>query len=282
MARTRLAAENPETPRRRAWPLRVLGWMWTAVSFCSAVLGPLALTAVVLQFTPVPKNLLLKLAHPQTTKAYESVEASDGTPGAVVLFSGSGIPGESALIRTWVAADVARRFPEATVLLAVPSGGEPSPAVAAYIRELGVRGVDPLRIRLLGAGSDTYGQAAEVAGWCEALDPTAPLAVVTSPEHMFRAVACLRRHGLANPVWAVPTFSKSLDDPHPAPAVAVLDAATLEMAEKAPAAGAATEGDATPMVRNSVADRVRSNLRASALVLDEALSIAAYRARGWL
>ena len=282
MGRTRLAAETSPTPGRRAWPLRILGWAWGVVSFCSMALGPLALTAVVLQFTPLPGALLQKLAHPQTTKAFGSAEAAaDGAPGAVLLYAGSGIPGESSLNRIWQAAEVARQYPDAQLLLAVPSASEdkPSPAAAAYIRELGVRGVGALRIRLLGAGSNTYEQSAEAVEWCGvALEETAPVVVVTSPEHMFRCVACLRQHGLANPVWALPAYSKSLDDPHPAPAEEVLDAATLELAEKP---SAVNEDAGAPMERNSFADQVRFNLHASYLVLDEALSVAAYRARGW-
>lgn len=271
-------------PRFRSWLLRPLAFLWHCLAFASYLLGPLALTALVLQFTPVPVRLLSRLATPPTTERFVPDCMGESAPAAILVYAGSGIPGESGLNRTWQAADAAQLYPGIPLLLAIPSPSpdEPSPAARAYLRELSLHGVEAHRIHLVTSGADTYSQSAAAVEKLEALLPAgAPVLVVTSPEHMYRAVGCLRRHGLQNPLWAAPAYSKSLDDPHPAPAEMRISPETLDPVRVSAESGAPADDPNALAARNRLADRVRQNLRASSLVLDEALSIFAYRFRGW-
>ncbi len=267
----------------RRWVAGPLAWAWRLVAGAVFVLGTLALTAVVLQFTEVPERALSWLANPPTTERYGALEgASEGeVPGAVLLLAGSGIPGETGLIRVWHAAGVARRFSEARVYLALPSAADG--AREAYLRELDVRGVERWRVTVLGEGNDTYHQAEAAAKvFSTGLERGAGVVVVTSPEHEYRVVACLRRLGVTRRLWACPAYSKSLDDLHGAEPEMRISPATLEPSVAEAEAVAEDAGEAVRAGRNQGADRVRRNLDASQRVLDELLALAAYRFRGWL
>lgn len=279
-------SKSPLTPL-----LRPLAWAWHLLQYICLLLGPFALTALILQFTPVPLVLLSRLANPPTTSPWRAGQPQDlapaEPPGAILLFAGSGIPGESSLNRIWHAADAARAFPEARVFLAIPSPApdQPSPAAAAYLRELALRGVDPQRVTLLPAGGNTYQQCGEAA---QVLSPLlssgTALLVVTSPEHMYRSVACLRARGFAPPILACPAYSKSLDDPHPAPPEWAISPATLEpVLVETPASlpDDAATANSLP-ARSTFFDQLRENLDASRKLLDEACALAAYRFRSWM
>lgn len=267
----------------RRWGAGLLAWAWRLVAGAVFVLGTLVLTAVVLQFTPVPERALSWLANPPTTERYGAAgsEWEGDAPGAVLLLAGSGIPGETGLVRAWHAAELARRFPEARVYLALPEAAEG--AREAYLRELDVRGVERWRVTVLGEGNDTYHQAEAAAkAFSVGLERGAGVVVVTSPEHEYRVVACLRRQGVTRRLWACPAYSKSLDDPQGTEPEMRISPATLEPSVAEAEAVAEDAGEAVREGRNQGADRVRRNLDASQRVLDELLALAAYRFRGWL
>lgn len=266
---------------RCRWVVGPLVWAWRLFVGIVPVLGTLALTAIVLQFTEVPERALSWLANPPTTERYRAEENEGEAPGAVLLMAGSGIPGETGLIRVWHAAEVARQFPEARVYLALPKAAEG--AREAYLRELEVRGVERWRVTVLGDGNDTYHQAEAAAkAFSTGLERGAGVVVVTSPEHEYRVVACLRRMGVTRRLWACPAYSRSLDDPHGVGTEMRISPATLELTVVEAEVAAEDEGAMVRAGRNRRADRVRRNLDASQRVLDEALSLAAYRFRGWL
>ncbi|MBR6022410.1 MAG: YdcF family protein, partial [Kiritimatiellae bacterium] len=157
-----------------------------------ACLGLLALLLLVLQFTSLPWRAILALSRsPHASADLPSPDAP--TPAsAILLFSGSGVPSESALMRIHYAAALAARYPTVPLWLAVPDTPATAPQVRAYLDELARRGVDPARVKILGRGDSTATQAAEAAALLPPTSSQPPVLIVTTPYHIRRAVR--RRH----------------------------------------------------------------------------------------
>lgn len=169
---------------------RIVRW----VSGALACAGAGAVAMVALQFTQLP------------WKAYSSLSC-DGNPGAnhagtwmpthILVLGGSGVPGESGLIRLWYAADAARKYPGVPVWMALPcsAGTSENPAAAVYAAELQSRGVEAERCEPRACGNNTREQA--VALVRDLADGDAGGAwrvlLVTSPEHVRRACLAVRR-----------------------------------------------------------------------------------------
>ncbi len=76
--------------------------------------------------------------------------------------------------------------------------------------ELELRGVNPMNIRFAANGKNTRGQALEIAEMIPVKKHSQPLILVTSPEHVKRAVLSLRKCGFTN-VEGLPAFESSLE-----------------------------------------------------------------------
>lgn len=115
------------------------------------------------------------------------------TPAEViVVLGGSGMPSGPELVRMYHAAELAAQWPAARVIVIHP--GPPS-ALDAMGDELRLRGVAAERITLLNQGNSTREQALLLK---ERYGTDASLAMVTSPENMYRTVRTMRKVGFAN------------------------------------------------------------------------------------
>lgn len=201
---------------RRFHPLRAL---FRLVRRTLACLGLLALLLLALQFTSLPWRAVRALARsPHASSSLPDPDASSPA-SAILLLSGSGIPGESALVRIHYAAALAARFPAVPLWLAVPDTPETAPQVRAYLDELALRGVAPARIQILGRGHNTAEQAAEAAALLPPTSGQPPVLIVTTPWHIRRAAAALHHANPRLPLVVVPAWDKSVDDsPNPFPA----------------------------------------------------------------
>lgn len=120
-------------------------------------------------------------------------------PRYVVVLSGGGIPSESSLIRAYYAAECARTFTGATVVVAMPTDGDPEQSSVGRMREeLVMRGVPRERIVVETRGLNTRQQAANVAALLGEKALEAPVVVVTSEFHLRRALLCFRKAGFSN------------------------------------------------------------------------------------
>ncbi len=153
-------------------------------------MGALGLLVVALCFTSYPWRMYYWLSMPEAV-LHEA-------PEWIVVLGGGGIPSESGLMRTYYGAQAAMQFPSAQIYVALP--GDPAAAEGAGRRmaqELVMRGVDPARIDFESTGTNTRSQAValrrmtgkDVVEW--------PVLIVTSPEHMRRAVRTFQRAGFA-------------------------------------------------------------------------------------
>lgn len=127
-------------------------------------------------------------------------------PTHLVMLGGGGFPGESALLRCWYTSLLIKTFPDARVFISEASAysGDSTFTTAEAIRhELVLRGADSTKISLLTACRNTREEAIQAAAF---LPEGARVIVITSPEHMRRAVKCFRKAGVMS-IGGVPTFA---------------------------------------------------------------------------
>lgn len=128
----------------------------------------------------------------------------DAPPGTIVVLGGEGIPSESGLMRTYTAARLHARFPQARYVCSLPADTDPETSSVGRMRdELVLRGVPRAQVQLEYRARNTHEQSVTVA---ELLGPAAlaePLLVVTSPTHARRSVLCFRRAGFRQVACAI-------------------------------------------------------------------------------
>lgn len=129
-------------------------------------------------------------------------------PNSIILLGGGGMPSESALMRSWYVEQAARSFPKANVIIAMPGDLKDSLSTPQLMKkELQIRGIQPERIRFEEEGTNTRSQALN----CQRLvKMQSPILLVTSPEHMRRAVLCFQKVGFEK-VNALPAFENAVE-----------------------------------------------------------------------
>ncbi len=123
-------------------------------------------------------------------------EATHGDPAVIVVLGGGGIPSETGLIRTYHAAQLARRHPAARLIVALPADGAPEDLSVGRMRdELVMRGVPPETIRMEHEGRNTHEQAVNIRNMLGDGGQQQSMAIVTSPSHIRRSLLCFRKEG---------------------------------------------------------------------------------------
>jgi len=173
------------------------------------ILGSVALLIIILAFTSAPFWIRYNMG---TAKA-----GITGIPDYVVVLGGGGIPGKSGLMRTYYGAKAAAEFPSAKIIVALPGDtADSTSSVMGMRKELILRGVAPERIMLEDSGANTRAEALLVKELIHnndtsILDPRPPhLLLITSPEHLYRAVLVFRKAGFER-VDGLPAFESSLE-----------------------------------------------------------------------
>ena len=226
--------------------------------------GLFFLLFLAMQFTNLPWCLYRSL--------FKIPDLSTRSPTQILVMGGSGIPGESGLMRTFYGAQAARLHPDAEVLVAMPLGASDSEASQTYLNEILLRGVPTNRVHILPDGRNTREQAIRMKEHLGEQAGTNTLLVVTSPEHVRRTVACMRRVGFTD-VAAMPSHTLSIDDPLP------WAAAELDTPESTPAVHAII-----PDIGASLHLRydLWNNLGYTQISIREYMGLLYYRLRGWI
>lgn len=164
-------------------------------------------------------------------------------PDYIVVLGGGGMPSASGLMRCWYAAKAADRFPRSMIIVALPGDtADPGSSVNGMRDELILRGVAPERILFEDSGTNTRAEALYVKQLITRIqslkfkcqnskskvqsqnseivtDSLTPLSIVncqlsillvTSPEHLYRAVLTFRKAGFLK-VDGVPAFEKDIE-----------------------------------------------------------------------
>ncbi len=189
-------------------------------------------------------------------------------PRYIVVLGGAGHPSESSLMRAWYAAAAFRQYPGSEVVVSQPSAaGLPLQQSDAWgiRRELILRGVDSTKILLEIKGKNTREEGQEVLKRVPEAAKT-PCLLVSTPEHIRRAVLCFRRLGYEE-VSGLPTFG---------------GAAPADLHYKDDQLGGNTA--ALPEVGGSLQLRYQfwNHLRYQILCYRELCALAWYWLRGWV
>ncbi len=129
-------------------------------------------------------------------------------PQSIVLLGGGGMPSKSALMRSWYVEKAVKSFPLANIIIAMPGDLEDSLSTPQLMKkELEIRGIDVSKIRFEHEGTNTRAQALNCQGLVKM---QSSILLVTSPEHMRRAVLCFRKVGFEK-VNALPAFENAVE-----------------------------------------------------------------------
>jgi uncharacterized SAM-binding protein YcdF (DUF218 family) len=129
-------------------------------------------------------------------------------PDIIVVLGGGGMPSQSNLMRGWYAGNASKSFPEAKVVIAMPGDILDSLSTPRIMKkELILRGVKPDNIVFENDGTNTRAQALNSKNLVKM---QTPILLITSPEHMRRAVLCFRKAGFEK-VNGLPAFENALE-----------------------------------------------------------------------
>jgi uncharacterized SAM-binding protein YcdF (DUF218 family) len=168
--------------------------------------GWVLFVAILLSFTDIP------------FKAYYWLGTSGADltrkPDYIVLLGGVGMPSPEDLIRIYTVAGAWKQVPDAKVIIAFPNDTAKqqfSPELM-MASELIMRGVDSSMILFEKEGISTRTQAENISEMFDlnSID-TIGIRIVTSPEHMFRAVRTFRKIGFKY-VGGTPAFESVVDE----------------------------------------------------------------------
>ena len=192
------------------------------------------------------------------------------------------MPSESGLMRCWYASKVANHFTRARIIIALPGDAKDSlSSVNQMKQEMVLRGVAPERIFLEDSGTNTRAEVLNIFKIISNIEcrmsniernknsslVTRPssLLIVTSPEHLYRAVLTFRKAGFLK-VDGVPAFEKTIE--------ADLSFTALKLGAR----------KWVPDVGRSLTIRYQFwvHLEYELLVLREYFALAYYKLQGWI
>lgn len=164
-------------------------------------LGGFSVVFIILSFTSLPYW------------AYYGLAATDDqlevTPSTIVIMGGDGMPSPSGLMRLYNGIEKAVEHPNSKIIIALPYNEYDSTfqlSLMAY--ELVQKGIDTNRIVFAPKGFNTRSQALEIK---ELADTSAPMLIVSSPEHMYRSIHSFRKVGFQI-VGGSPSFENPSDE----------------------------------------------------------------------
>ncbi|MEN8116874.1 MAG: YdcF family protein [Bacteroidota bacterium] len=185
-------------------------------------------------------------------------------PKTIVLLGGGGMPSQSNLMRSWYVEKAAKSFPEANIIIAMPGETADSLSTPSLMKkELILRGISNEKILFEPKGTNTRAQALNCQGL---IKMQSPILLVTSPEHMRRAVLCFEKVGFEK-VNALSAFENAVE---------------ADLTFKDDELGGNTS--LMPDVGNSINIRYRlwDHLKYEILIARETIALAYYKLRGWI
>lgn len=159
------------------------------------VLGAIFLLLIILSLTSIPYSAYRSLS------LYK--QQINGKADAVIMMGGSGIPSPNDLIRLYYTTIAAKENPDAVIVIAIPYNGMDSiENRSVIIQKMKLDGIEGNRIIWANQGFNTRSQVVEISNL---IPLSSKIMVVSSPEHMYRAVRCFEKVGFGK-VASLPTF----------------------------------------------------------------------------
>lgn len=132
-------------------------------------------------------------------------------PDYIVLLGGGGMPSESSLMRAFFVHRAAVESPESRIIISIPGNPEDSLSTAKLVAaELISKGIDRQRILYEQIGTNTRSEALHLLNFNAEKLTEKSILLVTSPEHMRRAVLVFRKAGFTR-VNALPAFENAIE-----------------------------------------------------------------------
>jgi uncharacterized SAM-binding protein YcdF (DUF218 family) len=183
---------------------RINKLVFELIKWFFGIIGAFSCLLIILSFTDLPYNAYHWLG--------TSISRLNGRPDVIVLLGGSGMPSPDGLMRTYYAAEEAAKYPDAPVIIAHPLSPQDSLLqLQIMAHELVVKGIDSSRITFEPNGYNTHSQAVNVASMFPGRLDSISLLIITSPEHMYRAVRTFKKCGFKN-VGGFAAFEKPVDE----------------------------------------------------------------------
>jgi len=177
---------------------------------------------VILAFTSAPFWTWYKLS--------VSKSGVNRPPDYIVVLGGGGMPSETGLMRCWYAAKTANYFTRAKIIIALPGNVHDSmSSINRMKKELTIRGVAPERILLEDSGTNSRAEALNIHEIISNIEQRTTnnglvqnsksvnryssfksILIVTSPEHLYRAVLTFRKAGFIK-VDGIPAFDEAIE-----------------------------------------------------------------------
>ncbi|MDB4534432.1 YdcF family protein [Vicingaceae bacterium] len=165
---------------------KILSIVKQPLKWITLCFGIIFIIIIILSFTTLPFWMYYDLS--------VSDQKLESEPKYIVVMSGSGIPSESGLMRTYYASEIAKAYPNTQVIVTMP-GDTTDTNSACYLmkKELIIRGIERDRISFENIGTNTRSQAQEVKKIIKGNPSTL---IITSPEHIYRSLATFNKVGL--------------------------------------------------------------------------------------
>jgi uncharacterized SAM-binding protein YcdF (DUF218 family) len=134
-----------------------------------------------------------------------------GKPDYIVLLGGGGMPSESNLMRAFFVFRAAEESPDSRIVITIPGDTTDTTSTARLVAaELVRKGIDRRRIYFEETGTNTRSQAIQLQNFRNEELPDKSILLVTSPEHVRRAVLVFKKLGFSH-VSALPAFENALE-----------------------------------------------------------------------
>jgi uncharacterized SAM-binding protein YcdF (DUF218 family) len=167
------------------------------------IIGFFSFLIFILSLTDIPFNAYYRLGTINAGMIHN--------PDLIVILSGSGMPSPDGLIRAYYGVEAARQFKGAKIIIALPYNENDSlKPLILMAHELMVEGIDSSRIQFEPLGFNTRSQAMNIAAMYPLNKKKMAIVLITSPEHMFRAVKTFIKVGF-NEVGGIATFDRPID-----------------------------------------------------------------------
>lgn len=167
------------------------------------IFGALSLVLLALSFTSLPFWGYYWLG--------TSESKISGRPDYIVLLGGGGMPSESNLIRAYYVCEAAAESPESRIVISIPGDTTDKKSTARLVAaELIRKGIEQHRISYEEIGTNTRSQALQLQNFNGEKLTSKAILLVSSPEHMRRAIQTFRKAGFTR-VNALPAFESALE-----------------------------------------------------------------------
>lgn len=181
----------------------ILYRLWRAFRTMLTGLGILFLLMLILSFTTLPFWGYYWLGTSQSKIT--------GRPDYIILLGGGGMPSESNLMRAYYVFRAANESTHSKIVISIPGNLADSTCTARLVaKELTSKGIDSRKIEFEALGTNTRSQALHLQLLNAEKLTNKSILLITSPEHMRRAVLVFKKAGFTN-VSALPAFEKALE-----------------------------------------------------------------------